>query len=297
VTASPRDAEAPAIDDGRDDDGLPVVAADGHRFRLLVRRPTTPVAALLWLPALGVAAKHYLPFAEALSARGVAVFVHEWRGHGSSDVRAGHDRDWGYRTLLEDDLPAALAAMQAACPDIPRIVGGHSLGSQLATCLLALRPDAAQRLWLVAGGAPYWRSFPAPRGWLLPLAYRFAPWLADRRGHLSGRTIGFGGREARGVIHDWARSGLSGRYAGAGMTTDLEAALADVQVAVDAVRLADDWLVPAGSLDWLLGKLRPAAVHRSVLDAAQLGTRADHFAWMHRPEAIADALVRGLQAS
>ncbi|MGN6153022.1 MAG: alpha/beta hydrolase family protein [Lysobacteraceae bacterium] len=292
MTASLRDAEAPA-----DGDGLPVVAADGHRFRLLLRRPATPVATLLWLPALGVAAKHYLPFAETLSARGVAVFVHEWRGHGSSDVRAGHDRDWGYRTLLEDDLPAALAAMRAASPDVPRIVGGHSLGSQLATCLLALRPDAAQRLWLVAGGAPDWRSFPAPRGWLLPLAYRFAPWLADRNGHLPGRTIGFGGREARGVIRDWARSGLSGRYAGTGMTVDLEAALAGVRVDVDAVRMADDWLVPSGSLEWLLGKLAPTAVHRHVLDAARLGTRADHFAWMRRPEAVADALVRGLQAS
>lgn len=292
MTASPRDAEAPA-----DDDGVPVASADGHRFRVLVRRPATPVAAVLWLPALGVAAKHYLPFAEALSARGVAVFVHEWRGHGSSDVRAGHDCDWGYRTLLEDDLPAALAAMQVACPDVPRIVGGHSLGSQLATCLLALRPDAAQRLWLVAGGAPYWRSFPGPRGWLLPLAYRFAPWLADRRGHLPGRTIGFGGREARGVIRDWARSGLSGRYAGAGMAVDLETALVGVQVAVDAVRMADDWLVPAGSLDWLLGKLRPVSVRRTILDAAQLGTRADHFVWMRRPDAVAETLVAGLQAS
>ena len=292
MTASPRDAEAPA-----DDDGPPVVSADGHRFRVLVRRPATPVAALVWLPALGVAAKHYLAFAEALSARGVAVFVHEWRGHGSSDVRAGHDRDWGYRTLLEDDLPAALAAMQATCPDVPRIVGGHSLGSQLATCLLALRPDAAQRLWLVAGGAPYWRTFPAPRGWLLPLAYRFAPWLADRRGHLPGRAIVFGGREARGVIRDWARSGLSGRYAGAGMAVDLESALAGVQVAVEAVRMADDWLVPSGSLDWLLGKLRPVSVRRTVLDAAQLGTHADHFAWMRRPDAVAEALVAGLQAS
>ena len=292
MTAASRDAEAPA-----DDDGLPVASADGHRFRVLVRKPANPVATLLWLPAMGVAAKHYLPFAEALSARGVAVGVHEWRGHGSSTVRAGHDRDWGYRTLLEDDLPAALAAMRAACPDSAAIVGGHSLGAQLATCMLALRPDAAQRLWLVAGGAPYWRTFPGPRGWLLPLAYRFAPWLADRRGHLPGRTIGFGGREARGVIRDWARSGLSGRYAGAGMTVDLEAALHGVQAAVDAVRLADDWLVPPGSLDWLLGKLRPVSVRREVLDAARLGVHADHFAWMRRPDAVAEALTRGLQSA
>ena len=39
MTASTRDTEAPAMDDGRNDDGLPVGSADGHRFRLLVRRP------------------------------------------------------------------------------------------------------------------------------------------------------------------------------------------------------------------------------------------------------------------
>ena len=55
--------------------------------------------------------------------------------------------------------------------------------------------------------------------------------------------------------------------------------------------------MPPGSLEWLLGKSKPATVHRHVLDAAQLGTRADHFAWMSRPDAVADALVGGLQAS
>ena len=97
-TAAARDPEAPA-----EGDGWAVKAADGHRFRLLLRTPQMPRASLLWLPALGVAARHYLPFAEALSARGVAVFVHEWRGHGSSTQRAGRHCDWGYRELLDID--------------------------------------------------------------------------------------------------------------------------------------------------------------------------------------------------
>ncbi|MBX3711904.1 MAG: alpha/beta fold hydrolase [Lysobacter sp.] len=272
---------------------MPVEAGDGHRFRLLARRPEAPVAALLWLPALGVAARHYLPFAEALTRHGIAVFVHEWRGHGSSDRRAGHDSDWGYRELLDHDLPASLAAMRTQAPGLPRIVGGHSLGGQLAACLLGLDSAAASRLWLVASGAPYWSAFPRPRRWLLPLAYRFLPWLAERRGALPGRTIGFGGTEARGVMRDWARTGLSGRYAGAGMGRDLEAALGTVTAEVDAVLCADDWLAPRSSLDFLLGKMRPAGLRCARLDAAALGTQADHFAWMRRPEAVARALAAG----
>ena len=286
MTRDPRDDASPA-----ENDGLPLVARDGHRFRLLTRAPDAPVASLLWLPALGVAARHYLPFAEALQARGIAVFVHEWRGHGSSDLRAGRDADWGYRELLESDLPASADGVADVWPALPRIVGGHSLGGQLAAGLRALRPDVAQRLWLAASGAPDWRAFPPPRRWMLPLAYRFLAWLADRNGALPGRAIGFGGREARGVMRDWSRTGLSGRYAGAGMARDLETALADVAVPVEAVLFEDDWLAPRASLDTLLGKLRPASLRCETLDRTTLGIRADHFAWMRRPEAVAAAFA------
>lgn len=286
------DPERPA-----EGDGLPIEAGDGHRYRLLARQPERAVASLLWIAALGVAARHYLPFADALNRHGVAVFVHEWRGHGSSDRRAGHDSDWGYRELLDHDLPASLAAMRAQVPAMPHIVGGHSLGGQLAACLLALTPDPPTRLWLAASGAPYWPAFPRPRRWLLPLAYRFLPWLADRRGALPGRAIGFGGKEARGVMRDWSRTALSGRYAGAGMSRDLETMLSTVSVDADAVLFADDWLAPRASLDGLLGKLQAVRLRCSTLDAATLGTKADHFAWMQRPEAVARALAAGLDQS
>ena len=69
---------------------LPVASPDGHRASLLARIPATPKTRLLWLPAMGVAARHYLPFAEALATRGIAVFLHEWRGNGSSSLRASH---------------------------------------------------------------------------------------------------------------------------------------------------------------------------------------------------------------
>lgn len=274
---------------------LPVRSADGHRSELLARIPAAPRAGLLWLPALGVAARHYLPFAEALAARGVAVYLHEWRGHGSSRLRAGRDIDWGYRSLLREDLPASEAVADAASPGLPRIVGGHSLGGQLACCRLALAPGTASRLWLVASGTPWWRAFPPPRRYALPLVYRFLPWLAERRGALPGRAIGFGGNEARGLIRDWARSGLSGRYAAAGLDADLEAGMAAVRAEIAAVTLNDDWLGPETSLRDLLDKLGSGAGARiRRLDARTLGARADHFAWMRAPAAVADALLASL---
>ncbi len=290
MTPDGADPESPA-----EGDGLPLTAADGHRFRLLLRAPAEPLAALLWLPALGIAARHYLPFAEALAARGVAVFLHEWRGHGSSDQRAGRNIDWAYRALLTTDLPASVERIRQQFPTLPKIVGGHSLGGQLAACLLALQPHTAERLWLVASGSPFWRVYPRPRKWLLPLSYRFLPWLADRNGSLPGRSIGFGGKEARGVMRDWARTGLSGRYAGKGMDIDLETALGGVRADTDAVLLADDWLAPRASLDFLLAKMATSNVRVETLDAQRLGERADHFAWMKRPDTVAAALAKSLQ--
>jgi len=270
---------------------FPVVADDGHVWSLLAHIPERPRASLLWLPALGVAAKHYLPFAEALAARGIAVFLHEWRGNGSSNLRADREHDWGYRELLLRDLPASEATVARTLTHVRHLIGGHSLGGQLACCRLGLVPDIAQGLWLVASGAPYWRAFPAPRRYLLPLAYRFLPWLARLRGVLPGRMVGFGGNEARGVIRDWARSGLTGRYAGKGIDTDLEAAMSRLQLPVRALVLADDWLGPESSLRFLLSKLPLSRADIDALDAGQLGTAADHFSWMKRPEAVAAALT------
>lgn len=265
---------------------------DGHRFELITRVPGNPVRTLLWLPALGVAARHYVPLAEALAARGTAVFLHEWRGHGSSRLRAGRDCDWGYRELLLSDLAASEAAVDAALPGLPRIAGGHSLGGQLAACRIGLSPATYAGLWLTGSGAPYWRAFPLRERLWLPLAYRLLPWLAERAGSLPGRRIGFGGNEARGVLRDWAATATSGHYRARGVG-DLEPGMARRDVAIRAALFERDWFAPRGSLDHLLSKF-PSARTREVrdFDAAALGVRADHFAWMAAPQAVADWFSR-----
>lgn len=265
---------------------IAVESADGHRWTLLARIPDGAKRSLLWLPALGIAARHYVPFAEALAARGVAVFVHEWRGNGSSSLRAARHCDWGYRELLELDIPASRAAIEAELPGLARAIGGHSLGGQLACCQLALAPSTAGEAWLAGSGAPYWRAFPYPHRLWLPLAYRFLPWLAERKGYLPGRAIGFGGNEARGLIRDWARTAISGRYAAEGVATDIEAAFTGVRARLRAAVFAADWLAPESSARFLLSKM-PGEAEITVFDAGRLGAPADHYAWMKHPEAVA----------
>jgi predicted alpha/beta hydrolase len=141
-------------------------------------------------------------------------------------------------------------------------------------------------LVLVASGSPYWRMF--RRAGLIRAFYAGVPWVAALCGYFPGRQFGFGGREARGVMADWARSGRTGRYAAAGMAHDLEGALAHVSAPVLALRLAEDWLGPAESLDWLLRKM-PAAPHDiRLMDRNDLGgIPADHFSWMKAASRVA----------
>jgi len=275
---------------------MPVRSGDGARFDVLCVQPPGPVLqCLYWLPAMGVPARQYLPLAQALAERGVAVMLHEWRGIGSSDRRAGRRCDWGYRELLEYDLPAALAGKRARWSQATCWLGGHSLGGQLATLYAALHPDACAGLALVASGAPYWRRF--RRGWLIGLAYAVAPWLAAAVGHLPGRRIGFGGNEARGVIADWARSGRSGRYAARGMAADFEQRLASLRLPVLALRLRDDWLGPPSSLDFLLGKMPQAHADTEVITPQDLdGATADHFRWMKTPAPVAARIASWIAA-
>jgi predicted alpha/beta hydrolase len=135
---------------------VPVVSRDGVSSELILAQPADyPRRVLYWLPAMGVPAKHYLPLAEAFAAHGIAVALHEWRGIGSSDRRAGRKCDWGYRELLEADVPAGIEEIKARWPQTKRWIGGHSLGGQLSCLYASLHPTEFAGMALIASGSPY----------------------------------------------------------------------------------------------------------------------------------------------
>lgn len=273
---------------------LPAVSGDGATAEVLLQLPAGAVEHVIyWLPALGVSARQYLPLAQALAEHGIAVAIHEWRGLGSSNHRAGRRDDWGYRELLANDLPAGGAALRMRLPQARYWFGGHSLGAQLAPLYASLHPQEVNGLLVVAGGAPYWKCF--RHGWAFRLAFALAPWLVRLVGHLPGRRIGFGGNEARGLIADWARSGRTGRYAAAGMPEDFEQRLGQLALPMLALRMHDDWMVPQPSLAWLLGKMPRNGTTQQVIESSAFdGKRADHFGWMKTPAPVASLIASWL---
>jgi alpha-beta hydrolase superfamily lysophospholipase len=105
-----------------------------------------PIATYTWLPAdsprawvqlVHGAAEHaqrYARFARFLAARGYAVVASDHRGHGGTAAHTGGlgaVGQGGWRAMV-DDLKAVGDRARARRPDIPLVMLGHSMGSQLA---------------------------------------------------------------------------------------------------------------------------------------------------------------------
>jgi predicted alpha/beta hydrolase len=263
---------------------LPVVSPDGARAELIVSAPNGAQTFVYWCPAMGVTARQYRLFAQALAAAGIGIATHEWRGAGSSDQRASRRNDWGYRELL-DDIDAGVVALRAA-HDVQRLViGGHSLGAQLGMLALARNPKLADAVLLIGSGMPWWRTFPI---WQQPILFAVFGWFR-------GRRVGFAGDEARGVIRDWARTGMSGRYRAERIDIDLDAALAALKIPGWATHLSADRFAPMPSMRELQSRLSAVDWTTVSLGADAFDSRqATHFSWMKEPGPIVNELQRWL---
>lgn len=271
---------------------IPVANADGSQVELVLTIPADARQALYWIPALGVPMRHYQPLAEALASHGIAVARHEWRGVGSSSVRAARDADWGYAQLLQTDLPASWEAAAAALPDLDWSIGGHSLGAQFSVMFAALNQGAFSNMVLVAGGTPWWTNFTAVRAALFRVMLACVPATGAIAGYFPGRRLGFAGNEARSVMNNWAASARSGHYS---IPAHIESHMAMLNLPVLAMWLSEDFYVPRAAVDHLLGKMPNASTEVVVLDAQAVAApngKADHFSWMQSPQRIAQRIAR-----
>jgi predicted alpha/beta hydrolase len=269
---------------------------DGQRLGLHVypEPPDPDAPAVVFWPAMGVPARYYRRFAAELVRAGLAVVVADLRGTGSSTPPPTRRSRYGYLDLA-GDVGAVLRALTTRLAGRRVILVGHSLGGQACALRLGLDPHTrVDGLVLVAVGLPYWRAYHGRRRlWVLQLTQGIAVAVALLR-VWPGR--GFGGRQARGVIRDWAYTARHGRYPRrSGL--DPETALRRVDTPVLAVSVDGDEYTPPATLDLLCRKLVNAAVVREQYTAAQAGAQLDHFTWVRAGAAlarrIADFAARG----
>ncbi|AYF28646.1 alpha/beta hydrolase [Micromonospora tulbaghiae] len=256
------------------------VDVDGARIGVQVYpEPAGPPGApvvLIW-PAMGVRARYYRPFAAALRDAGLAVIVADLRGTGESTPAPSRACRYGYQEMAAD-IGAVLDALKSRLDGRTRLLLGHSLGGQVAVLHQALHDDGrVDGLALVAVGLPWWRRYPGRRGWgVLPYTQGIAA-TARLLGVWPG--WGFGGRQAAGVIRDWAHTARTGRFPALD-GVDTEAAVRRIRTPVLAVSVDDDQYTPHETLDHLCEKLAEAPVTRQRYTVAEAGAPLDHFTWV-----------------
>ncbi|MEM6990995.1 MAG: alpha/beta fold hydrolase [Myxococcota bacterium] len=250
---------------------------------------------VLMLCGLGVAARYYAPTAAALAERGHTVVTADWRGLGASTIRAQRGVDFGYRELLEDDLPPMIAAVRQRCPDRPLTLLGHSLGGQLGALHLSRHPGDAAGLVMVGACSLYWKNWGTVRGpgfYALSRVYRAT---AKTLGYFPGKRMGFGGTEARTLMLDWSHTVKTGRYRLAGSSVDYEASLRSATTSILALRIAGDTWAPERAVRHLLEKMPNATVeHREV--GPDPDHTLDHFRWAKHPRVVVEAVERWLSS-
>jgi predicted alpha/beta hydrolase len=244
---------------------------------------------VIW-PAMGTPARYYRRFAAELRTAGLGAVVADLRGTGASTPRPDRASRYAYPELVAD-VGAVLDALKPQTEGRRVLLLGHSLGGQICALHIALAEKAADKvhgstvdgLVLVGVGLPYWRDYTGRNRLVLPYTQAIAGMTA-LLGVWPG--WGFGGRQARGVIRDWAFTARTGRFP----TIDginAEAALGRVRTPVLAISIEHDRHTPASTMDRICAKLGAAPVEREHYTAAQAGAPLDHFAWVRAARPLA----------
>lgn len=270
---------------------LSVSSADAHRFNLRFFPAPAARAVFVICPAMGVMASYYDRFAEALQAQGITVASTDLRGQGTSSLRASRGTDWGYATMVEKDWPALTAVVQQQAPGLPLYFLGHSQGGQLSLLYLAHQPQGVSGVITIACGSTYFRGWPFPQNLKILAQTQFVRAPAAALGYFPGNKLGFGGRQARSEMTDWANAALHGRYDLIGAVLDYETGLKAATIPARVFSLEGDDFAPSGAAAFLAGKL-PVAKHIH-LGADDLPAAArDHFRWSRQPDAVIPHLLR-----
>jgi alpha-beta hydrolase superfamily lysophospholipase len=124
-------------------------ARDGARLWYREWVPASPRSAVVYVHGIQSHSGWFVNSAEALAAKGNAVYSLDRRGSGRNEGDRGHVRRW---LTLTDDIADFFGSVILPGAPLPRHLVGISWGGKLAACFAAQRPDTVDSLMLVAPG-------------------------------------------------------------------------------------------------------------------------------------------------
>ncbi|MFI9408518.1 alpha/beta hydrolase family protein [Nocardia gamkensis] len=264
-----------------------VETADGVSFTvrfLASKKPGAPV--VLILPAMAMKAKNYLLLAKELHSQGLSVATTDLRAHGEAEPELGLHRDFGYREMIETDLPALVAAVRTRFPEAPIHLFGHSLGGQLALLFTAAEPDRIAGVTVIGTGTVFWWAFGARRWWEALSRIQWIGLVSRWKGHWPGGVL-IPAPMPGGVMRDWSMHSLTSYYRPKGSKRRYNTLLRNLTAPVLAISLSDDVLGPKSNVDFLVSRIPNARVTQWHIDENSPVQHRDHFLWIKDAPAIA----------
>ncbi|WP_161972352.1 alpha/beta fold hydrolase [Glaciihabitans arcticus] len=264
---------------------LPISSSDGASTVVEVYGNSGP--SVLFLPGLGVPISYFAPFLTEWADRGFTIYALELRGMPLSSTTDIRSNEFGYAHALEFDIPAAIAQTDIA---VPFILAGHSLGGQLALLYTGRGTSEVAAVISIASGSSHASALKSSRLRIRRRAQVGTIGIIARTlGYHPGDRLGFGGRQPRRMIEDWAHEARTGRFRLAGSTFDDEGGIATITQPVLMLTLEGDRLIsPEAS-----GLLAARAVAAEVTKLHLTDERPfDHFRWARKqPAQVAGAVT------
>jgi predicted alpha/beta hydrolase len=269
---------------------LSLSTSDGTSPAVRVLPHSDPAAPLvLILPAMAIKAKYYFPLVKALHATGLSVATLDLRAQGESTPALGKGPNFGYRELIEIDLPAVTNALSERLPQAPLHLFGHSLGGQLALLFAAAEPDQVVGITTIGTGSVYWRSFPRNRRVPILLTGQWIGLVTRLRGRWPGG--GGIGPMTKGVIGDWVRHSRTGHYRPRGSARDYDQLIRELSLPVLMISLDRDPLGPKSTVDFLGDRIPSAKLSRWHIDTSSGLKHIGHASWVKDSDAVAPLIA------
>lgn len=232
-------------------------------------------------PAMGVRASYYKKMAENFARQGLNACTVDYRGTGTSSLRASRKVDFGYETLVQD-LEDVSQALKKEFPGNKHFLLGHSLGGQIGALHMSRFKNSFDGLILIAACMVYYKGWEDKGSFRVKAVGRIFPMLANLFGYFPGKQVGFGGREAKTVMKDWGINAKTGTYKPTGSRFDYETALAKFSAHVLAMSLEGDTFAPQKAVANLVNKLGPGPgkEHRHIHPQEAGMSKLTHFNWV-----------------
>lgn len=198
----------------------------------------------------------------ALAARGTSTLVLDLRGQGDSLPRVDRQSRFGYQQLVNFDGPAAVEMLRQMAGDVPILLGGHSLGGHVAILQAVSAVQKPDGVVLIAAQNPHFRSYRGLGLLRMLIAPQFVAGLTNLWGYWPGDKLGFGGRQPKELINDWARVCRTGQWMEIHSEKNCRVTMQSASFPILAVSIEGDTDAPSPAVDRLCSQLPACEIKR-----------------------------------